>query len=217
MKKTLIIAGILLVFAVLAHGAPPAPNFFKQGMDHYNAGEYDAAIGCFQKVLNEGAGPNAQGQNPKKADAFYYIGMSMAKKGDPGGAIANFTKALNARPGYIQARLARGMAYVDAKNYDAAIDDLNAVVAAQPGNLDANFLLANSYSWQAKYPDAIRYYTKVLEINPNHAYAHYWIGLAYYKTNNVKQMIDHFERFLELAPDAPEAPQVKEVLKQVQG
>ena len=190
-------------------------------MDHYNAGEYDAAIANFQKVVNMKPKATQQGgpgpQNPKKADALYYIGMCMIKKANPGGAIANFTKALEIRPAYVQARLARGGAYIDAKNYDGAIADLNQVLEAQPGNVEANYQLAMAYSWKANYAEAIRYFNKVLELNPNHAYAHYWIGLAYYKNKDLKQTIDHFEIFLELAPDAPEAPQVEELLRQVQG
>lgn len=219
MTKMWSVFGIVLLVAVNAMAEPPQPNFFKEGMDHYNAGEYDAAIASFQRVVNTKPGPQAQGVQPpaKKPDAFYYIGMCMVKKTNPGAAIANFTKALNLRKGYPEALLARGTSYIDVKNYDAAIADLSTVVAAQPENLDANYQLATAYSWEAKYPDAIRCYSKVLQINPNHAYAHYWIGLAYYKTKDFKSTIDHFEKFLELAPDAPEAPQVKAVLTQIQG
>lgn len=211
---------LIAIFVALNGMAAPPPNFFKQGMDHYNAGEYDAAIASFQKVVDAPKpGPQAQGaqSSSKKADALYYIGMCLMKKGNPGGAIANFTKSLNARPEYIQALAARGSAYVETKNFEGAIADLNAVLEAQPDNLEANYQIANAYSYQAKYAEAIQYYNKTLQLKPDHAYAHYWVGLAYYKTKDFKKTIDHFEKFLELAPDAPEAPQVKAILAQVQG
>ena len=224
MKKLLFFGLFILMLApvlVSAQPQPQQPNFFKQGMDHYNAGEYDAAIASFQKVVNmkpkPGVNPQQAAQNPKKADALFYIGMSMIKKQNPGGAITNFSKALDVRPGYLQARQERGKAYIETKNFDAAVADLTIVLEAQPNNEQANFHMGSANNWRANYPEAIRYYSKVIELNPGNAYAHYWIGLAYYKTKDLKKTIDHFETFLELAPDAPEAPQVIEVLRQVQG
>src|SRR5262245_10648737 len=112
MKRFLTLAILLVGFLPALLAAQPQngqQNFFKLGMDNFNAGNLDAAIANFQKVVNAKPKPNAAGgppaQNPKKADAYYFLGLCMAKKGNPGGAISNFSNAIEVRPAYPQARL----------------------------------------------------------------------------------------------------------------
>ena len=54
---------------------------------------------------------------------------------------------------------------------------------------------------------------KAVSLDPENASAHYQLGLVQYRLKRYEQTITHFERFLELTPDAPEAPQVKSLLR----
>jgi tetratricopeptide (TPR) repeat protein len=212
-----IIVCVGLVSAGFAQ-APPKVNFFQKGMEHYNKGEYDAAIESFKKVVNQTQMQGAQAKpNPKKADAFFFIGMSMRKKDNLDGAAANFSNAIEIRPAYAQALAARGDVYAQQKKWDLAAADLVKVKELQPDNVQAQYQLGMAYAWQERFQDAVNVLSHVVEVNPQHAYAHYWLGMSYYKIKDYTKMINHLEAFLQLAPDAPEAVQVKEILTQIQG
>ncbi|MDH5715059.1 MAG: tetratricopeptide repeat protein, partial [Candidatus Aminicenantes bacterium] len=71
------------------------------------------------------------------------------------------------------------------------------------------------FGYQKNTPAAIESFNKCLEIDPNHAYAHYQIGLAYYQVKRPDLTIVHFDRFIALAPEAPEAEQVRNLLNAI--
>ena len=50
-------------------------------------------------------------------------------------------------------------------------------------------------------------------MNPENPYAHYYAGLAYNQIKRPDKMLEHFRTFLKLAPEAPEAPKVRALLR----
>jgi tetratricopeptide (TPR) repeat protein len=74
-------------------------------------------------------------------------------------------------------------------------------------------VLAKRQEWQA----AAQEFDRVTEINPSNAYAHYYGGLMHYRANRPDRMANHFEQFLKLAPDAPERPEVTQIMRTVRG
>jgi tetratricopeptide (TPR) repeat protein len=60
-------------------------------------------------------------------------------------------------------------------------------------------------------------FQKATELDPNWAYAHYFAGLAYSKINRKDLTASHFKTFLDLAPKAPERPQVQSLLRTIGG
>ncbi len=209
----------LLPFALIAQPAP-APNFYQKGMQHFNAGEYDAAIQSFMKVVNHKPGPNqknAPANHPKKADAFYYIAMSHIKKAPDGAntpdvALENLNKALEIKPAFPPARLARGKAFIQRKQYEQALSDLTVAVEAMPDNEEAQFQVSLAYSWLTNYPKAIEHFKRVVAINPNNPYGQYYLGQAYAKSGERSLAEDHWRIFLKLCPTCPEAPVVNNFL-----
>lgn len=206
---------VLIIPAILFSAPPPQqkpqPNFFKSGVEHFNKQEFDAAMTDFQKAVKA---------TPARQEAHYYLGATLMKKNSFADAVPHLTRAIElnktdaAKPPYWQALLARGECYIALKQYDPAIADLTVVTTTQPGNAEAQYQLGLAYSWQARYQDAINAFDRAIQIDPNNAYAHYWDGLAYYKIKNWDQMVSHFQTFLRLAPDAPEAAQVKQLMAQ---
>ncbi|HSE43427.1 MAG TPA: tetratricopeptide repeat protein [Acidobacteriota bacterium] len=223
--KTKLIYLLLLIlpFAVSAQQGPPKPNFFQQGLQQYNNGQYDAAIQSFMKVVNQKpqAGPhqkNAPPNHPKKAEAHYYIAMSFIKKSNGGAnfkdqALANLNPALEIKPDYPPARLARGKIYLERTQFDLAIADLNQAAQAMPGNPDALYSLGRAYVGVENYGPAVPPLKKVAEMDPNNPYAHYYLGLAYLKTKEFGLSEQEWKIFLKLCPECPEAAQVNDFLR----
>ena len=74
-------------------------------------------------------------------------------------------------------------------------------------------VLAKRQEWAA----AAAEFDRVSEISPSNAYAHYYGGLMQYRANRPDRMANDFELFLKLAPDAPERPEVTQIMKTVRG
>jgi tetratricopeptide (TPR) repeat protein len=70
---------------------------------------------------------------------------------------------------------------------------------------------AKRQDWRA----AAAAFDRAAELNPSMAYAHYYGGLMHYRAKRPDQMAIHFEEFLKLAPDAPERPEVLQIMKTV--
>ncbi len=96
--------------------------------------------------------------------------------------------------------------------------DFAAQAVQAAGNLPEAYyqlglVLARAQDW-AGAADAFDHAT---QLNPAMAQAHYYGGLSYYRANRVDRMAIHFEQFLKLAPDAPERPEVVQIMRTVRG
>ena len=69
---------------------------------------------------------------------------------------------------------------------------------------------------KAKWADAAADLQKGIELDPKEPYNHYYIGVAYNNLKRPDKMVEHLQMFLKLAPNAPEAPKCKALLRAVQ-
>lgn len=76
----------------------------------------------------------------------------------------------------------------------------------------ATAALGNCLVGQQKYEDAIARLSEVIAGDAKVAYAYFWRGQAYQHVGQTERMTEDFETFLRLAPDAPEAASVQQVL-----
>jgi tetratricopeptide (TPR) repeat protein len=74
-------------------------------------------------------------------------------------------------------------------------------------------VLARREDWRA----AADAFTRASDLNPALAYAHYYGGLMQYRSGRPDRMAIHFEQFLKLAPDAPERPEVTQIMRTIRG
>jgi tetratricopeptide (TPR) repeat protein len=74
-------------------------------------------------------------------------------------------------------------------------------------------VLARREDWQA----AATEFDTVTRLNPSNAYGHYYGGLMQYRANRPDRMAIHFEQFLKLAPEAPERPEVAQIMRTIRG
>lgn len=65
---------------------------------------------------------------------------------------------------------------------------------------------------QGRHDEAVARLTAVIEKRKDVAYAYYWRGQAYSKKKQPDHMVADFENFVKLAPNAPEAGSVKQLL-----
>jgi tetratricopeptide (TPR) repeat protein len=107
---------------------------------------------------------------------------------------------------YLAASLAKQKRYGDAEG------PANAALGADGGQPVAAAALGEALVGQGKYDDAVGRMSAVLGKRSDVAYAYYWRGQAYHKKKQIARMVEDYQAFLKLAPNAPEAPQVKVLL-----
>jgi tetratricopeptide (TPR) repeat protein len=100
---------------------------------------------------------------------------------------------------------------------DAALDSARQAVNLSGDLPEAQYQLGLVLAKKQDWRDAAAAFDRVTELNPSHAYAHYYGGLMHYRANRPDRMANHFEQFLRLAPDAPERPEVLQIMKTVRG
>ena len=123
---------------------------------------------------------------------------------------ADASRSSSAYEGLARVEIAR-------KNYGQALADAKKAVELNGENADAHYALGLAYAYRQDFKNSAASLEKALSLNPDNAYAHYQLGLIQYRLKRYDQTIIHFEKFLELKPDAPEAPQVKSILRTVRG
>jgi len=100
---------------------------------------------------------------------------------------------------------------------DGALASARHAVEMDGGMAEAHYQLGLVLAKRQEWAAAAAEFERVTEINPSNAYAHYYGGLMQYRANRPDRMANHFEQFLKLAPDAPERPEVTQIMRTVRG
>ncbi|NWH66129.1 FKBPL protein, partial [Geococcyx californianus] len=143
---------------VCLRGFTPSPPFWEEGPDarerrwataaegggrHAAAllasGATEAAARAYGRalraaVLAGGVPPLPPEKAGAKAELHAGLALCQLRLGIPGAAAANATKALELRPGHVEARLRRARAAAAMGDLEAALEDLRGVLRAEPGH-----------------------------------------------------------------------------------
>lgn len=127
------------------------------------------------------------------------------------GEYARAEEALRAAPGpeasaYLAASLAKQKKYAEAEAPARAALEANASHEVALG------ALGESLVGQRKFDEAIDKMSEAIKKKGDFAYGYFWRGQAYYGKKKADRMVEDFQTFLKLAPRAPEAPVVRQLL-----
>ncbi len=119
-------------------------------------------------------------------------------------------EAVKSDPKNVRAWTELGNLMMDARNFSEAVEAYQKALEIDPKNVDVRVDLGTCYRNSGKPNEAVKEYRKALEISPNHLLAHMNLGIVYtYDLKDKAQAIKEFEKYLQLAPNAPNAGQVK--------
>ncbi len=118
-RRTIAIAAALSVLAlgsplITANANPLARQYFDQGLEKYEAGNYQGAIDDYTKAIEI---------NPQNAIAYNNRGIARFKLGDYQGSSADYTKAIENDTSQSAAYLNRGLNRERAADLEGACDD----------------------------------------------------------------------------------------------
>src|SRR5512143_2269520 len=119
-------------------------------------------------------------------------------------------------PGNVNAWIRLGNTLMDNRRFAEAVDAYQKALALDPKNVDVRVDLGTCYRNIGKPDIAVTEYKKALEIDPRHANAHR--NLAVVLADDVKDKVQaaaEFETYLKLAPNAPDAMQIRQMVQQL--
>src|ERR1043166_1504078 len=167
--------------------------------------------GQFQQVIDQGS---ADGAAPS---TIYLAGQSQQKLGATDQAVATYGRLAGrpeSDPWHFIGLSAQQLA---ANDIDAAIESARRAVSISAEVPEAQYQLGLTLAKRQAWADASAAFDAAATLNPSNAYAHYYGGPMHYPAHRPDRMAIHFEQFLKLAPDAPERPEVQQIMKTVRG
>lgn len=125
-------------------------------------------------------------------------------------------EAVKQDPGNVNARIKLGNIMMDTSRFNEAIDAYQKALDIDPKNVDVRVDMGTCYRRLGRSDKAVEEYRKALKINPNHLYGHLNLGVVLaYDLNDSANAIKEFEKYLELAPNAPNAGQIRQEIQRL--
>jgi cytochrome c-type biogenesis protein CcmH/NrfG len=119
-------------------------------------------------------------------------------------------------PGNVDAWIKLGNALMDTRRFNEAVGAYEKALAINPKNVDVRVDLGTCYRNSGRPAEAIKEYRKALEIDPRHLNAHKNLGVVLADDIHGKaEATKEFEKFLELAPNDPDAPQIRQMIQEL--
>jgi tetratricopeptide (TPR) repeat protein len=96
--------------------------------------------------------------------------------------------------------VATGLAYLEAKQFDEAINEFTKVIEKNPSSPEAYYNRGLAYAKKGDTEHAIADYSKAIDLNPRDADTYFNRALAYYKKGAIQEAIDDYTKVIQLDP-----------------
>lgn len=153
--------------------------------------------------------------NHAAAEPFFNEAVAAHQDGKLGKAMDGYRAALRQDPRYFDAQLNLGIAAGQASDLSLALASLEDAVRLNPKSAEARYQFAMALR-RANYPlDAINELKALTEDTPNEARAFLALGNLYAQVLNKPELaVPNYQRVVDLAPQHPQAPQIRQWLAQ---
>ena len=205
---------------------PKADDFFIQGRDKYQKGDYQGAIAAYNQAIQ--LNPNyvyaylargfvradlgdKQGMiadfnqavriNPNDAEPYLFRSRVRADLGDKQGAIADYDQALRINPNYAEVYALRGVARAQLGDKQGAIADANQALRINPNDAIAYALRGTTRFQLGDKQGAIADANQALRINPNDAISYLIRGRSRYDLGDKQGAIADLNQALRINPN----------------
>jgi tetratricopeptide (TPR) repeat protein len=136
------------------------------------------------------------------AEEYFKRGNSKIDLEDYQGAIADFTKAIEINPNYIDAYTGRGYAKDNLKDHLGAVANYTKAIKINPNNSKAYTGRGVSKAKLEDHQGAIADYTKAIEINPNSSATYYNRGYSKGSLEDYQGAIADYTKAIEINPSS---------------
>lgn len=174
----------------------------------------DVAMGSTDKAL--ATAYHLIQQSPQSVQGYVLAADLENSSGNWQKAQELYQKALRVQPD--DAPAANNLAYLMLEhggNTNVALSLAQTARRAMPDSPMAADTLAWAYYQKGTYGMAADLLQEALQNNPDDALVHYHLGMVYKKQNNPAQAKIQLERSLKIAPNSPQAEEIRKVLSQL--
>ena len=128
--------------------------------------------------------------------------------------IKQLRQILKEDPKNLNAWIKLGNILMDSNRCAEAIEAYSAALKLDPKNVNVRVDMGTCYRRVGKPDIAVKEYNRAIQINPKHLQAHRNKGIVLaFDLKKPKEAIKEFETYLALAPNAPDAQQIKQVIR----
>jgi tetratricopeptide (TPR) repeat protein len=195
-----------IIFAALLSLALPALAFAQSSTEirkMFESGQYAQVV--------DAAGAS------DTPDVLYAAAQSAQKQGNQDGARGFYDRLADLPEDSPWNRIGISGRQLLADDTDGARDAAQQAVDRDGNLAEAHYQLGLVLARRQEWAAAAQAFDRAADLSPSMAYAHYYGGLMHYRANRPDRMANHFEYFLKLAPNAPERPEVMQIMKTVRG
>jgi len=147
---------------------------------------------------------------PDQAEAvYYYRAHGYTKKGDFANAAKDYTVYINSKvfdPTNASVYLGRGIAYMELKDFDAALKDIDKAIELTPDSGRAVLARGVLHARAGRYQQAVEDLQNGLKLQPENAFAIYNLGACYERLGRRKEAAAYFKKARDMGMKSPEAP-----------
>lgn len=136
----------------------------------------------------------------------YLLGVALQAAGrPPAEAVAQFQRALERRPDYVNAMTQLAIVALNAGRPDEARDWIEKTIRLEPKNPSLRHNLGAYWARLGKPDEALKHFEQVLQLDPKSAGAHLEIGQLLLNQNRMEEGRVHYEARAKLSPWDPDA------------
>ncbi len=187
---------------------------FDKGNTLAAEGKYDEAIALFEEFL---------AKYPEVYQARLNIASCYLKKNELDKAEAEFKLVLdkvvavhanyiNDKATSIRAFSGLGELYLKKSDFDSAQKAFSEALQISPEDETAAYNVGEIFFSNQKIDEAAKYFELAIQIKKDWPKPYYRLGFVYLNKGDLAKSLDYFNAFLRLAPESPEAPQVKNII-----
>jgi tetratricopeptide (TPR) repeat protein len=136
-----------------------------------------------------------------KARPYNSRGLCYAIKGSLDQAMADYSRAIEIDPLFVEAYNNRGLVYQNKGSFNKAIDEYKKALTINPTFFKAYNNRGVAYQERGSLEQALADYNKAIAINPNYADAYYNRGLVYQSKDDFNQALADYNKAIAINPD----------------
>ena len=193
----------LLKAAILDPSNPEA--LFQAGLIYLNGSKFKDARAQFLRVIKA---------NERFPWVYYYLGQIDLKTNQPNNALRRAEEEKQINPHSPAPYLLAAEAYTLLKKYTLCSQEYQKAIQVSPQGADIYIRLARCYRHSGKLDVAKAMLDQAKELESGHPSIYRELGAIYELGRNFQLALTAYEKYLILAPNAPDAPQIR---KKVQG
>ncbi len=144
-------------------------------------------------------------------------GINLQQQMNIDSTINELRKIVSQDPKNLNAWIKLGNILMDTNRYQEAIEAYSTALKLDPKNVNVRVDMGTCYRRIGKPEIAVKEYDRALKIAPRHIQAHRNKGIVLaFDLKKNKEAIKEFQTYLTLSPNAPDAAQIRQVIKDLQ-